>query len=391
MASVASASARVEPIKVLVTDNTPMGADLLARTLKRDRRFHVVATIVAPEEILAAAHRDRPDVVILTHLDDDSPIRFRTAREIRAALPNQKIVVILDTSERALVVEAFRAGAKGILCRSASVKSLGKCLESVFEGQIWANASEMQFVVDALVECPPIRVADSKGAPILTNQEQAVVHWMTEGLSNREIAAQLSLSEHTVKNYIFRIFDKLGVSKRVEVILYALNKRGAMKDGRNGRTESAAEDRLLFEWARTQAEAGSAAGAFLVGQMYRDGRGTAYDPVSAYTWFVTAQLGQSEFRDASRVACEHLAKKLSHEDVLSALSRVAELRGVHVTEAPGAAAAPSVAVTSTASASVASATGSAVVPVDVSLGEMETPARGNGNEEKALGEFRETN
>ena len=388
MASIASASARVEPIKVLVTDNTPMGADLLARTLKRDRRFHVVGTIVAPEEILAVARRDQPDVVILTHLDDDSPIRFRTAREIRASLPNEKVVIILDTSERSLVVEAFRAGAKGILCRSASVKSLGKCLESVFEGQIWANAAEMQFLVDALVESPPIRVADSKGAPILTNQEQAVVHWMTEGLSNREIAAQLNLSEHTVKNYIFRIFDKLGVSKRVEVILYALNKRGAVKDGPNGPAETAAEDRLLFEWARAQAEAGSPAGAFLLGQMYREGRGTACDPVFAYTWFVAAQLGHGEFRDASRVACEHLGKKMMHEDIMTALSRIAELRGVRVAATPVATAA---AVASAAAASVPSAAGSAVVPVDVSLGGMDTPARGNGKEEKVPGEVREAN
>jgi DNA-binding NarL/FixJ family response regulator len=388
MASVASASARVEPIKVLVTDNTPMGADLLARTLKRDRRFHVVGTIVVAEQILVAARREQPHVVILTHLDNDSPIRFHTARELRAALPNQKVVIILDTSERALVVEAFRAGAKGILCRSTSVKLLGKCLESVFEGQIWASSAEMQFIVDALVESPPIRVADSKGTPILTNQEQAVVHWMTEGLSNREIAAQLNLSEHTVKNYIFRIFDKLGVSKRVEVILYALNKRGAMKDGANGRAASAAEERSVFDWARAQAETGSSAGAFLLGQMYRDGRGTKNDSIAAYAWFVAAQLSPGEFREASRAACEQLSKRMTHDDVMAALSRIAELRGVRVPDLPAVSEAVAPLAVAAAAGSGAASTGA---PVDLTLSDLGSSAHGNGSKEKVPGDILENN
>lgn len=305
-----------------------MGADLLARTLKRDRRFCVVGTIFTPDEILAIARRNRPDVVILTHLHEESHIRFRTARELRASLPSQKLVILLDSSERSLVVEAFRAGARGILCRNASAKSLGKCLESVHEGQIWATSSEMQFVLDSLIESPPIRMADPNGSPLLTNQEQAVVHWMTEGLSNREIAGQLSLSEHTVKNYIFRIFEKLGVSKRVEVILYALNQRAVSKDGNSHRLSDAnVEDRLLFQWSDVQAKQGSTPAAFLLGQMCRDGRGTKRDFVSAYSWFLMAQLGSEEFREASRLACEALARVMTHEQIATASSRVAQIRG----------------------------------------------------------------
>lgn len=370
MASVASASAKIEPIRVLVTDNTPMGADLLARTLKRDRRFQVIGTVFTPDEILAAARGDRPDIVILTHLDDDSPIRFRTARDLRATLPNQKLVVILNSSERSLVVEAFRAGAKGILCRNASVKSLGKCLESVHEGQIWASSAEMQFVLDALVESPPIRLADPNGTPLLTNQEQAVVHWMTEGLSNREIAAQLSLSEHTVKNYIFRIFEKLGVSKRVEVILYALSQRGVTKESKAAPDgDVSLEDGLLFQWSRSHAEKESAAAAFLLAQMYRDGRGTKRDLVSSYAWFVSAQLGSEEFREASRTACEHLAKKMSHEEVMSALSRVAELRRTRSGESDA---------------------NPMAVSGRVSMGKINTAA-GNGESDGISGDIPETN
>jgi len=72
-----------------------------------------------------------------------------------------------------------------------------------------------------LGEALPMRMIDAKGAVLLSRREQEVVRCVAEGLSNREIAQRLGLTEHTVKNYLFRIFDKLGVSKRVEVVLYA--------------------------------------------------------------------------------------------------------------------------------------------------------------------------
>jgi DNA-binding NarL/FixJ family response regulator len=369
MVSVASPSPRIEPIRVLVTDNTPMGAELLAGTLKRDRRFQVIGTVSLPDEILTVARTLQPDIVILTHLDEGSPARFRTARELRASLPNLRLVIILDSSERPLVVEAFRAGARGILCRNMSVKSLGKCLECVHENQIWATCLEMQYVVDALVESPPIRLADSKGIPLLTKQEHAVVHWITEGLSNREIAAQLKLSEHTVKNYIFRIFDKLGVSKRVEVILYALNQRELARETSSSLADnSSREDRLLFQWCRTQAEQGAAAAAFMLGQMYRDGRGTEKDHVSSYAWFLSAPIASNEFQEAGQVACEHLAKRMTQKEITAALARVADLRGVRRGEA---------------------ASHGITVPVELPFVEVNSVAPGNGKNEGIAGDVRE--
>ncbi len=314
-------------IKVLVSDNTAMGAELLARTLKRDRRFQVVGAISSPDEVPATVRALQPDVVILSLLGNGSQVRFKIARELRASLPSLRVVIILDSSERELVVGAFRAGAKGVLCRNTSVKSLGKCLECVYQGQIWATGLETQYIVDALIECPPIRPTDSKGTSLLSKQEQAVVHWMAEGLSNREIAAQLKLSEHTVKNYIFRIFDKLGVSKRVEVILYALGQREESK-GTNpllGDLSSEA-DRQLFQRCRSQAEQGSAPAGFILAHMYQDGRGTERDPVSAYAWFLSAELASAEFREASRVACERLAWKMTQEEILEAETRAADLQ-----------------------------------------------------------------
>jgi len=135
--------------------------------------------------------------------------------------PETGIVLLLDLSERSLVVQAFRSGARGVFSRNDSLKSLAKCIQCVSEGQVWANSKELGYLLEALGEALPLRVIDARGAELLSRREQEVVRCVAEGLSNREIAQRLGLTEHTVKNYLFRIFDKLGVSKRVEVVLYA--------------------------------------------------------------------------------------------------------------------------------------------------------------------------
>jgi DNA-binding NarL/FixJ family response regulator len=93
-------------------------------------------------------------------------------------------------------------------------------------GQVWASSSELQFVLEALTQ-PALAHLSSNGKSLLSAREIDVVRCLAEGLTNREIARRLKLTEHTVKNYLFRIFDKLGVSSRVEVVLYALG-GGAM-------------------------------------------------------------------------------------------------------------------------------------------------------------------
>jgi len=83
----------------------------------------------------------------------------------------------------------------------------------------------LHFLVDAIVESVPPRTLNAKGAPLLTKQENGIVRLVAEGLTNRDIARQLGLSENTVRNYMFRIFDKLGTSNRVELALYAVRQQ----------------------------------------------------------------------------------------------------------------------------------------------------------------------
>lgn len=211
------------PIRVLAADSTRMNSQMLADVLARDKRFSVLETQTSADGILAAAERDKPDVVLLSPvLENDPAGGYSMARELRSLHSGIRIVMLLDRSERNAAVEAFRAGASGIFCRSESLKFLPRCIACVHGGQVWANSHELKYLLDALAEAMPRRpMTPSRDASVLSKREQDVVRGVADGLSNREIAKHLNLTEHTVKNYLFRIFDKLGVSSRVEVVLFA--------------------------------------------------------------------------------------------------------------------------------------------------------------------------
>jgi DNA-binding NarL/FixJ family response regulator len=211
-----------ELIRVLAADSNRMNSQLLASALERDKRFQVLEPVSDAAAIITAVAQDKPAIIVLSaHLDDQPRKGFEVARELHVISPTTRVVMLLDTSDRSQVVEAFRAGCRGVFSRSESMKLLAKCIYCVSQGQVWANSRELLYLLEALGEALPLRMINAKGAALLSRREQEVVRCVAEGLSNREIAQRLGLTEHTVKNYLFRIFDKLGVSKRVEVVLYA--------------------------------------------------------------------------------------------------------------------------------------------------------------------------
>jgi len=222
MAQVIALSESDEIIRVLAADSNRMNSQLLAAALERDKRFQVLDPVSDSRALLAVVAKEKPAVVVVSAELDDNPRKgFEVARELHALRSETRVVMLLDTPERTQVVESFRAGARGVFSRSDSLKSLAKCIYCVSQGQVWANSKELRYLLEALGEALPMRMIDAKGAVLLSRREQEVVRCVAEGLSNREIAQRLGLTEHTVKNYLFRIFDKLGVSKRVEVVLYA--------------------------------------------------------------------------------------------------------------------------------------------------------------------------
>lgn len=230
------------PIRVLVADRTRMNSQLLADAIARDQIFRVAEAEPSEAAILAAASNESPDVVLLSSTLEDSPVLgFQVARHLRTAYPKIRTVMLLDASSHDAVVEAFRAGARGVFSRTESLNNLAKCIYSAYAGQVWANSRELGYLLAALSEAMPVRWGDGDGFPLLSKREQDVVRCVADGLSNREIARRLNLTEHTVKNYLFRVFDKLGVSSRVEVVLYAFRLSQSQPSSNPGTQASEAE------------------------------------------------------------------------------------------------------------------------------------------------------
>ena len=210
------------PIRVLVVDRTRMNRQLVADELARDENFRITEAERNEAAILAAAGHESPDLILLSSTLEDDPTRgSHVARRLRAAHPKINIVMLLDASEPDAVVEAFRAGSRGVFCRKEPLSNLARCIRSAHAGQVWANSRELGFLLKALAEDMPMRWGETSDLSLLSRREQDVVRCVADGLSNREIARQLKLTEHTVKNYLFRVFNKLGVSSRVELVLYA--------------------------------------------------------------------------------------------------------------------------------------------------------------------------
>ncbi len=217
-----------DAIGILVVDDTEMGTQLLIDSLRRDRHFQVVAATEDSVDAVESISGAKLEVALVGSSPDRGSLRgLELTRQLRNTYPEIRVVVLLDRSTQESVVEAFRAGAHGVFCRSGSLKALRKCIVCVHAGQVWATSKEMCYLLESLNEIRVRPLLDSKGFRLLSKREEDVLNCAVDGLKNREIAAQLHLSEHTIKNYMFRIFDKLGVSSRVEMILYALSQRSS--------------------------------------------------------------------------------------------------------------------------------------------------------------------
>ena len=132
---------------------------------------------------------------------------------------------MIPVADRELVIDAFRGGARGIICRVNALKLLSKCIRTVHGGQIWANTQELLYILDFVAQLKPLRVIKSGGGMrLLTPREAEVVHLLAEGMSTREISHKVGVTEHTIRNYLSNIYDKVGVSSRVELALYAITR-----------------------------------------------------------------------------------------------------------------------------------------------------------------------
>jgi DNA-binding NarL/FixJ family response regulator len=218
-----------EPISVFVADANAMACQLMVRALKQSREpMEVVGSATESAKILKGLGENPSDVAIISaDLKDGPATGLGVVKEARVCYPHTRIIVLVDSPERALVVQGFRAGADGVFSRNQTFEMLCKCIRAVSGGQIWADGNQQRFIIEALAAGEPQPIKGANGANLLTKREEELVQLVAEGLTNRDISRQLGLTEHTVRNYLFRIFNKLGTSNRLELALYVIKQRGA--------------------------------------------------------------------------------------------------------------------------------------------------------------------
>jgi DNA-binding NarL/FixJ family response regulator len=253
---------------------------------------------------------------------------YELAREVRKACPVVRIVMVVDDADAQSVLRAFQSGARGVFGRNSSPQLIAKCVARVHEGQIWVGSQEIQFLLEALTAPPRLRLVNSSGKAILSPREQEVVHWLAEGLSNREIADKLTLSENTVKNYLFRIFEKLGISNRVELILYAasqLEERRSDSHKNNGTGNGVGARKALESKIVCDAVEKFASPYYVLGEAYLKGNYGVRDKKSALMWFIVAEQVTHEFSSKARDAREQLEAELNKTEVAVAQKRAAGL------------------------------------------------------------------
>jgi len=212
-------------ISVLIATANAMTGELLSAALNRQSHIRVVNIATTATDLLKSVQADAPDIVLVNPTLADGPLSgFAALRKLRENHSAVKSILLLDNPDLHVVVDAFRSGAKGVFAPSHSAfKMLCRCVDRVHAGHIWVSSLELAAVMEAFSQMAPLRVVNADGIRLLTRREEDVVRLLADGMQNREIAHELNLSEHTVKNYLFHIFDKLGVSSRVELVLYAVS------------------------------------------------------------------------------------------------------------------------------------------------------------------------
>jgi DNA-binding NarL/FixJ family response regulator len=202
-----------------------MAGRLLSNQFKRHVEFSIVSCTPDRSSLIESVRDTRPAVALIsTDLQDGAFSGISALREAQEISPGLRSILLSDRPEPNVVVEGLRAGARGFFSRcNFEFTALCKCIRRVWQGQIWIGNTELEYVFDALTRARPLRVISPEGLNLLSRREEEVMQLVAEGLGNREIADLLKLSEHTIKNYLFNIFDKLGISNRVELVLYAVS------------------------------------------------------------------------------------------------------------------------------------------------------------------------
>ena len=205
--------------RALVIGRDALTGGLLADALIRN--FGLDAVVTSPSELLRALGKGEVALVTISFdINSVAGSGFDLADSVARNHPQIPIIILVDKLSDDSVLQAFRSGARGVFEQRESMSEFADCVERVRQGYIWVGKAGTESLTRALRRIPAPSGLAGDDLSTLTARELQVVQHAARGKTNKAIASELFLSEHTVKNYIFRAFEKLHVSNRVELLFY---------------------------------------------------------------------------------------------------------------------------------------------------------------------------
>ena len=207
-------------IRVILADSQAIYRVGMRKVFAIEDDIRVVAQAETLENLYAALMRFPTDVVVLegqliAGTVDAIPQFMRRA-------PSAKLIVQVSESDENNTVELYRRGVRGVVPRSISPDLLVKCVRKIAAGETWIDNQSISWVIDAY-RAQASMLTNPKTQPRLSEKELAVIGCITRGMRNKEIAYQIGTTEQVIKNYLRKIYDKLGVSDRLELALYCMH------------------------------------------------------------------------------------------------------------------------------------------------------------------------
>jgi two-component system, NarL family, nitrate/nitrite response regulator NarL len=212
------------PIRIVIADDHPLVREGLRRLFELQPGFTVVGEAADGVEAVWQAKQLKPDVLLLD-LTMPRLNGLEVLRELGETVDEVRTVLLTAAIEREETVQALRLGARGVVLKESATQLLYKCIRAVMNDEYWVGHERIDDLLRTLRELERAPSAPEPPASRLTRRELEVVGAIIDGATNKDIGKSFGLSEQTVKNHLSNIFDKLGVSNRLELALYAVHHR----------------------------------------------------------------------------------------------------------------------------------------------------------------------
>jgi DNA-binding NarL/FixJ family response regulator len=214
---------RSQPVRILIADDHPIFRDGLKRLLESEGEFKVIGEACDGVEAVAMARQLIPEIMLL---DLAMPRRqgLETLRELASDARSVRVILLTAAAEKEQIVEALQLGARGVVLKDSATQILLKSIRAVMNGEYWVGRESVSNLVQYLrtLVTPP-SAFPQRNKYRLTPRELEIIAAVVAGFANKEIAQYFKISEDTVKHHLSNIFDKVGVSSRLELALFAVN------------------------------------------------------------------------------------------------------------------------------------------------------------------------